>query len=238
MYRNAAMDMTTIELTGEAKPGEGIVGRIISFNEKDARQLSPDALNKKAKELASAAETAQEIPKWMGGMIGEARKNIPDLNRASAANILRAYATDFDHAANTVEARKVGKYLSFTHEDGASERGIVKVVNSQQVREGLWLGYDQEHRLRQIASFKEGMIEGAVHNLRENGSLESMMYYKNGIPHGNARQYNEQGETIHRTEYQDGNVVKAEVVDPVMEKTKRDAKQAEFKVMNSFKVGR
>ena len=239
MYKNAAINMNESEtLDGQAKPAQGVQGRIVSWDEKAAKALSPQALESKAVEFNSAAMDTKSVPRWMGGYIDDVRKNIPDLSTAKASTILSAYGSDFKHVAQALAAKKDGRYLEFTHDNSTSERGIVAEVNGQKTREGLWLGRDQEGHVRQIASFKAGKPDGAVLNLTEKGGLESSVYYKEGVLEGTSRQYNNKGEVTHRTIYSGGEAQSSQAVDPSEEKAARDNRAAQFKAMNTMKVGR
>lgn len=238
-YQNGVRDMTTAEPQGDLSIADGIRGRIVSFQEKDAKALSPDALRAKAAEFQDAAKHPNDIPKWMGGMIGEARKSIPDLNRAQGGTILRAYATDFEHAASAVEARKSENYVQFTHPDGTRERGIVSDNGPSFHRQGLWMAEDKDGRVRQFASFKDGKADGTVLNLREDGTLESQVYMKEGKPYGKASRYNEKGERIHEVTFnQDGEIASAKEIDPAAAKAEKQERREQAAVMSSLRIGR
>lgn len=232
-------DMLHRDLDGEGKPALGIQGRIVSFDEKSAKALSADAIGKKASEYREASRADSQIPRWMGATLGEAKKNIPDLNQAGGRTIARAYANDLEHVGKVLDARKEGLYREFEAADGTRERGIVsREEPGKPKREGMWLSYDEENRVRQIATFKQGKPHGQVMNFAEAGHLESRAMYENGQLNGMAYTYNSKGQITHKAEHESGKQKWAKDVDPVQDEVEKASRQAQFRAMNSMKIGR
>ena len=236
MYKNTTIDMSAdIDANRELKPVKGIVGRMYKLDESDVKKLDSSILTQKSEEFIKAAANTKSIPRWMGGRIDEARQR-PEFASEDAKTILKAFADDTQHVNRSLKAVKEERYVQIANSNGSTEVG--EIVNTQnRTREGMWVGRDQEGRVRQTAQFKEGKLDGIVRNYRENRSIESTNFYRNGVIDGTARQFNEKGEVIHRSVYEGGKLIETKVVDPAKEAADKAQRQAEFRTMSALKMG-
>ena len=235
---NSQHTMVGRQLSSDAKAAEGIQGRILVVDEKNAKALDVEGLQKKEAEFRAAAKAGSDIPRWMGARLGEAKKEIPDLKDAGGRQIARAYADDYHHFSEVVKARREGRYLEFRNEDGSRERGIVSGSAGEQAREGLWVMKDGDGRVRQIATFQNGKPNGSIRNYREDGSMESSAYFKDGVQQGTAYQYNAESKPIHKEVWENGQRKSEESVDPTKVAEEKNNRAAQFRAMNSMRVGR
>lgn len=227
------------ELKGEGQPAKGYVGRVLSVDDRALKAMPEKQINDLQKKWEDAGSNARHIPSWMGGQIGAVKKSIPEFNDAGGTQIAKAIAYDYNTLGKVAKASKEGTFLEYEGANNTRERGIVANKDDKLVRDGQWVALDKEDRIRQIATFKEGVPHGAVINYRENGVKESSAYYKEGVQTGMAYQYNEQGKVIHRTKYDDkGNIESQEAVDPVVAAAQKQERQSAIRAVNSIKIGR
>jgi hypothetical protein len=222
--------MLETQLTGPSKNASGIQGRMFSIDEGNAQKLRTDVLLEKGNEFRDAAKAGSEIPKHMYALIGDAKKSFSDLKESAGRTIAKAYADDYDHFAKVVQARTDGRYLEYTQANGTRERGIVAEVNGEKAREGMWIARDDQGRLRQLGSFREGKPHGSFRDFREDGSMESSKYFENGAQKGTAYKYDEKSRVIHKETWENGQKMKEEAVDP--------EKAAASRAINAMRIGR
>jgi hypothetical protein len=233
------MTMLNHDLKGrDSKPAEGLSGRIYALDEKNAKALLPETMSKKTAQWGEIAKAGSQFPQWAGSEVGKLKEKIPEFNGLAARAIAKSVANEYAHFQDVLVAKSRGAYREFPAPDGTTERGIVSGEGADLKREGLWIQKDQDGRVREIGSFKDGQPNGAFREYRQDGSLSASAYFKEGVQTGVAYQYNEKSEPILKTEFEGGKAKEPITIDPVAVKKEKAERQADWQAQQSFTLAR
>jgi len=82
--------------------------------------------------------------------------------------------------------------------EGSSEDGF---------RTGLWTLYDEQGHKTGTAMFKRSNFHGEVVEFHANGKVRKVENYSQGLRHGTAKEFSEDGKLVKQTEYRDNREV-------------------------------
>lgn len=208
------IDMVTnqaIDATMRVQQAKGFVGRTFTMAHDTVKDdqgkvqqgftdMKPEALEKYGEGIRDRVLAKQPLPNFdiaRGKAIQESR---PDLASASLRTALKAHAIDMHAAADARRALDDGRYLEVVGPEGQSQRGVVSDKDTMK-RHGPWISSDEEGRVRQVANFKEGKLDGATMELDEDGKLSQRGYYRDGLKNGTFTKYTD-GKVTEQVKYQ------------------------------------
>lgn len=80
-------------------------------------------------------------------------------------------------------------------------------VNKNNEKQGVWLEYYSNGKLKKCESYISGKLRGASVSYFENGKIERKANYKNGELNGIIRVYNDQGFMMSKSKYSKGGFI-------------------------------
>ncbi|MDA3961232.1 MAG: hypothetical protein PF961_10615 [Planctomycetota bacterium] len=211
--------MTENALEGNGKPIDKITSRYFELSADQHEAMTSDALDKKARDLATAASDGKrdyrKFPRWAMAEEKAIAGVAPDMTKEAQVSPyarLMSQSRGYEQAARSKEAISKGLLQEFANEDGTVERGIVSLDGSKKpAREGQWVKLNSEGQRLELSTFKDGKANGeSLTYDPANGRVAEKGFYREGEKAGTFySNFNEKGFAQHVEKFKGGALEKA-----------------------------